>query len=112
MDVLREYIFPAVAVGEELLLVVEQLLVIFRGELKVGALHDGVDGAGLLAVAAVDALGHVDVILGRAAAIISPGLGLDGNCLGRANGFAQFACNAPFLASWVASQGVLAAETW
>ncbi len=31
-------------------------------ELKVGALHDGVHRARLLAEAAVDALGHVDVV--------------------------------------------------
>ena len=32
------------------------------GVLEVWAFHDGVDGAGLLAVPAVDALGHVDVV--------------------------------------------------
>ena len=32
------------------------------GELEVGALHDSIHGAGLLAEAAVDALGHVDII--------------------------------------------------
>jgi hypothetical protein len=34
----------------------------FCAELEVGPLHNGIDGARLLAEAAVDALGHVNVI--------------------------------------------------
>ena len=46
---------PAVAIVEELLLIVQQLLVRLGRVLKVGALDDGVDRARLLAEAAVDA---------------------------------------------------------
>ena len=34
------------------------------GELKVGTLDDGVDRAGLLTKAAIDAFGHVNVVAG------------------------------------------------
>lgn len=47
---------PLVPVRQQLLLVVQQLLVRLRGPLEVGALHDGVHGARLLAEAAEDAL--------------------------------------------------------
>ena len=46
-------------------------------------LDDGIHGAGLLAEAAVDALGHVDVIARGPAAAVGPRLGLDGDGLGR-----------------------------
>jgi len=39
---------PLVAVAEQLLLVVKQLLVRLRGEFEVGSLDDGIDGTGLL----------------------------------------------------------------
>jgi len=47
---------PLVSVGEQLLLVVKKLLTGLGGVLCVGTLNDGVDGAGLLAEAAVNAL--------------------------------------------------------
>ena len=46
---------PLVAVVQQLLLVVEQLLVSLRRKLEVGAFDDGVHGTSLLAEAAVDA---------------------------------------------------------
>ena len=46
---------PLVAVVQQLLLVVEKLLVGLRRELKVRTLDDGIDRAGLLTKAAVDA---------------------------------------------------------
>lgn len=46
-------------------------------------LHDGIHGAGLLAEAAVDALGHVDVVTRGAAAAVGAGLSLDGDRLPR-----------------------------
>lgn len=47
-DVGRDLALPLVPVGEQLLLVVEQLLVRLRRELEVGPLHDRVHGARLL----------------------------------------------------------------
>src|SRR6185312_4978793 len=71
--------FPSVAVREQLFLVVEQLLAGLGGELEVRPLDDGIDRAGLLAEAAIDALRHVDVVAGRAAAAVGARLGLDGD---------------------------------
>ena len=56
-DVGRNFGLPLVSVVEELLLVVKQLLVGLGRKLKVGALHDRVDRARLLAETAVDASG-------------------------------------------------------
>ena len=101
---------PLVAVREQLLLVVQQLLARLGGVLGVGALDNGVHGTRLLAEAAVDALGHVDVVAGRAAGAVSALLGLDGDGLRRADGLAQLAGNAALFASRVAAQGVLTTE--
>src|SRR5690348_14465991 len=61
---------PAVAVFEELLLVVEQFFAGLGGELEVRPLDDRVDRARLLAIAAIDALRHVDVVARRAPAAV------------------------------------------
>src|SRR5579872_2728109 len=61
-EVLRDLCLPAVAVREQLVLVVEELLAGLGREFEIRSFHDGVDRAGLLAEAAVDALGHVDVV--------------------------------------------------
>ena len=103
---------PLVTVGEKLLLVVEQLLPGLHGVFGVGALDNGVHGARLLAEAAVDALGHVDVVAGRAAGAVGALLGLNRDGLRRADGLAQLAGDAALLAGRVAAQGVLAAEAW
>ena len=55
------------------------------GELEIRSLHNGINGAGLLAEAAVDALCHVDVVPGGAAAAILPLLCLNGDSLCRAH---------------------------
>lgn len=92
-------------------LVVQQLLAGLGRVLGVGALDDGINGARLLAEAAVDALCHVDVVAGGAAGSVGALLGLDGDGLRRADGLAQLAGDAALLARRVAPQGVLAAET-
>lgn len=48
-----------IAIGQQFLLVIEQLLASLGGVFGVLALHNGVDGTGFLTEAAVDALGHV-----------------------------------------------------
>merc|ERR1719195_2343211 len=100
-----------VAVVEQLLLVVEQLLVGLGAELEVGPLHDGVDGAGLLAEAAVDALGHVDVVSCRPPRAVSSLLGLDGDGLGGAHGLAQLARDTALLPRGVPSECVFSTES-
>src|SRR5688572_4831864 len=58
-EVLGDLALPAVAVREQPLLVVVKLLARLGGELEVGPLDNGIDRAGLLAEAAIDALHHV-----------------------------------------------------
>src|SRR5438552_16808153 len=52
---LGDFGLPAVAVGEQFVLVVEELLARFGGEFVVGSLDDRIDRARLLAIAAIDA---------------------------------------------------------
>src|SRR5690606_20680024 len=94
-----------------LLLVVVEFFARFRRELEVRALDDGVDRAGLLAEAAIDALHHVDIVTHRAArTVVAAWAGLDGDGLSRTDGFAQLAGDAAFLAVRIAAQRMLAAE--
>src|SRR3990167_1594956 len=110
LQILRDQALPAVAVIEKTFLVVVELFAGLGRELDVRPFHDGVDRAGLLAQAAVDALDHVDVVAGRAAAAVLARLGLDRDGLSRTNGFAQLAGDAALFARRIATQGVLAAE--
>src|SRR6202008_3349859 len=109
-DIRRDLAFPAVAVGQELGLVVQQLLARLGGELEVRPLDNRIDRAGLLAEAAVDALGHVDVVARGAAAAVFARLGLDGDGLRRTDRLAELAGNAAFLAVRVTAQRMLASE--
>src|SRR5690606_25884329 len=109
--VLGDFAFPAVTVREQAFLVIEQLFAGFRRKLEIRTLNDGIYRAGFLTEAAVDALGHVDVVPGGAAGAVLTRFGFDGDGLSRANGFAELAGNAPFLAVRVATQRVLATKT-
>src|SRR5689334_24800946 len=106
LDVLGELTLPTVAVGEQSLLVVIQLLARLGRELEVGALDDGIDRAGLLAEATVDALGHVDVVARGAPAAVVARLGLDGDGLGGTDRLAELAGDAALLAVGIAAQRV------
>src|SRR5581483_3805128 len=101
---------PPVAVVEEFLLVEEQLLPALGGEFEVRPLDNRIDGAGLLAQPAVDALRHVDVVTRRASAAVGARLRLDGDRLRRADRLAQLAGDAALLAVGIAAQRMLAAE--
>ena len=101
---------PFVTIFDQLLLVVKKLLVKECGVLVVGTLDNSIDGAGLLAETAENALGHVDVVLGRAARSVRSRLRLDRDCKGRAGRLAKLASDASLLTSWVSTQGVLATE--
>lgn len=85
------------------------------GGMSVGSwvltLNDGVHRAGLLAVATVDALGHIDIVTGRPAASILTLLRLNGDSLGRADSLAKLAGNAALLTSRITTQSVLSSET-
>ena len=63
-----------------------------------------------MAVAAVDALGHVDVVARGAAGAVFTRFGLDGDGLCRTDCLAEFAGNAALFAVGIATQGVLATE--
>lgn len=69
----------------KLTLVVQQLFSGLGGILGVGRFNNGVNGARLLAEAAVDALGHVDVVTGSAARSVSTLFGFNCDGLGRAD---------------------------
>src|SRR6185503_10659509 len=110
-QVLGDLPLPAIAVRKQPLLVVVKLLAGLGGELEIGPFHNRVDRAGLLAEPAIDAFHHVDVVTGSAAStVIAAWTGLDGDGLGRANRFAQFASNAALFAVGVAPQRMLAAK--
>src|SRR6201999_2610342 len=98
-DVLGDLALPAVAVREQALLVVVELLARFGSELEVRPLDDGVHRAGLLAETAVDALHHIDVVArGAARAVIAARAGLDGDGLRRADRLAELAGDAALFA--------------
>src|SRR6516162_3628443 len=90
LDRLCDLTLPAVAIGEQSRLVIVEFLARLGRELEVRALDDGVDRAGLLAQAAVDALHHVDVVAhGAAGAVVAARTGLDGDGLRRTDRLAQ-----------------------
>src|ERR1043166_8188952 len=110
-EVLRDLALPAVAVGQELFLVVVELLARLGGEFEVRPFDDGVDRAGLLAEPAIDAFDHVDVVArGAPRAVVPSRPGLDGDRLRRADRLAELAGDAALLAIWIAAQRMLAAE--
>ena len=74
-------------------------------------LDNRVHRATLLAVATVDTLGHVDIVSCRPAASIHTFLGLDGDCLSRADGFAELAGDTALFTGGVPTEGVFTTET-
>ena len=64
-----------------------------------------------MAVTAVDTLGHINIISGCSSAAILTFLGLDGDGLSWADGFAEFAGDAALFARGVAAEGVFATES-
>jgi hypothetical protein len=63
-DVPRDRPLPAIAIREQAFLVVVELLGCLSRELEIRSQHDGVNRAGFLAEAAVDAFHHIDVEAG------------------------------------------------
>src|SRR3546814_468873 len=84
---------------------------LFRRKFEVRPLDDGIDRARFLTEAAIDALGHVDVVARRAAAAVLARLGLDCDGERRAHRLAQFARDTALLAIRITAQRMLAAET-
>src|SRR5262245_12237179 len=112
LDRFRDLALPAVPIGEQFRLVIVEFLARLGREFEVRPLDDGVDRAGLLAQAAIDAFHHVDVVAhGAAGAVIATGTCLDGDGLRRADRLAQLAGNAAFLTVRIAAERMLATET-
>src|SRR6476646_9696476 len=88
----------AVAHGQEHVLGVVQVAALLAVVLEDVGLDDGVDRAALLAEAAEDALGEVDVVARGAAGAVGALVGLDGDGQRGTHGFAQLAGDAAFLA--------------
>src|SRR5712671_330657 len=110
-DRFRKLALPAVAIGEQFLLVIIEFLARLSGEFEIRSLDDGIDRTSLLAQAAINALHHVDVVAdGTAGAVVAARPGLDGDRLRPADRLAQFAGNAALLAVGISAQGMLAAE--
>ncbi len=70
LDVVGQGALPLVAVGQQALLIVKQLLARFSAVLEIGTLNDGIDGTGFLAKAAENALRHVNVVTSCAAGLV------------------------------------------
>src|SRR6478736_4164177 len=110
-DVPRDCPLPAVAVREQAFLVVIELLGCLGRELDVWSQDDGVNRAGLLAEATVDAFHHIDVEAGGPPrAVVAPRPRLDGDGLCRADRLAQLAGDAALLPIRIAPQRKLAAK--
>src|SRR6516165_6383326 len=101
---------PPVAIGQQPLLVVEELFVGLRRELEVRPFDDRINRASLLAIAAVNAFRHVDVVARRTTAAVLARLGLDRDRERRANRLAQLARDAALFAVGVAPQRVFASK--
>lgn len=112
LDVASQLWLPPVSIGQQFLLVVEQLLVVDSCIFVVGAFNDRIDRACFLAVSAVNAFGHVDIVAGGPTGSIRSRLALNGDSSSRAGSSAQFAGNTPLLASSITPQSMLASESW
>lgn len=74
-------------------------------------LDNRVHRATLLAVATVDALGHINIVSSRPTTPIHTLLSLNGDCLCRADGLAQLASDTTLFTCGVPTEGVLSTET-
>jgi hypothetical protein len=102
--------FPPLTIFQEFFFIVKEFFSGFRRKFKIGTLYDCVDWAGLLAKAAIDTFGHINVISGRSSTAIFPWLCIyrDGLCWTYC--LAQFACYASFLTIWISAKGMLSPE--
>lgn len=73
--------------------------------------NNSINRTTLLAVTAVDTLGHINIISGCSSTTVFTFFGLDGDGLSWANGFAEFAGDAALFARGVATEGVFTAES-
>src|SRR5207248_6714790 len=105
-----DLLLVAVADGEQHRLGVVKIAALLAVVLEDARLDDRIDRAGLLAEAAEDALGEVDVVARGAARAVLALLRLDVDGERRADRLAQLARDAALLAVRIAAQRVQAAE--
>src|SRR5215469_18977179 len=104
LEVAGDLPLPAVAIRQKPFLTVVKFLARLGREFEIGTFDDGIHRAGFLAQPAIDAFHHVDVVAGGAARTVFARLRLDGDGLGGADGFAQLAGDAAFLAIGIAAE--------
>src|SRR5271168_1986560 len=103
-DVARQLPLPAIAVGQQSLLVVVKLFARLGREFEIRSFADRVDRTGFLAHAAIDALDHVDVVAsGAPGAVVASRSRLDRDRLRRADRLAQLTGDAALLAVGIAA---------
>jgi hypothetical protein len=85
-------------------------LTAFASAVSKRTLHNGINGAALLAQSAVDALCHVDVVTCGPPAAVHALLSLDRDSLRRADGLAELAGNATLFSCRVSSESVFTSE--
>src|SRR5499427_8544981 len=100
----------ALADREQLVLAHDVLTALFHVVLVNAREHDGIDRAGFLAEAAVDALEEIDVVACGAPRAIGRYVRIDGDAHRRAHRLAQLAGDAALLAVRIAAQCMQPAE--
>src|ERR671913_82063 len=105
-----DFFFVAVANGEQHVLGEVQVAALLAVVFEDVGLDDGVDRAALLAEAAEDALGQVDVVARGAARAVVADIGFDRDRERRADRLAELAGDAAFFAVVIAAQRMQAAE--
>src|SRR6185437_12558596 len=107
-EVLRDLALPAVAIREQLFLVVVELFPRLGRKFEIRPFDDRVDRAGFLAETAINALHHVDVVARRPPRAVVPArTRFDSDGLRRANRLAQLAGDAALFAVRVAPERML-----
>lgn len=85
LQILCYLCFPAITILQQLLFIIQQFLMGFCGELKIGTLHNSINRANFLAETTIDALCHVSVIPSSSATAIFPFFCFNGKGLSRAH---------------------------
>jgi hypothetical protein len=120
---------PLISIHKQLLLVVKKLFpslgrvlgiwsckqlasVSPREQIYTGilTLYNRIHRAAFLTQATVNAFRHINIVSSRPPAPVHALLSLYSDGLCRANGFAELACNAALLTSWISSESMLASE--
>jgi hypothetical protein len=107
---LRDFLFVAVAHGQQHVLGEVQVAALFAVVFEDVGLHDRIDRAAFFAEAAEDALGQVDVVARGAACAVGTLVRLDRDRQRRAHGLAQLAGDATLFAVVIAAQRMQAPE--